>query len=171
VERLVFVDGAVREAGSPGGGSIVGIPIQVGALADFPPFRRWGQLLLRSLLTRQRMAEVFRSAYFVKSAATPEVEEAYLQVLKMKDWDLALLGVLRDSGESALKKPLAAITAPSCILWGENDPWIPLERGQALHAALAGSRLSVVPETGHLPMEEAPDEFNRLLFDCLGAAP
>jgi len=165
VTALVFVAGAVREAGQADGGS--GLPLALGALIEFPPFQRWGQLLLRSQLTRERLAQTQLSAYYVKNVVTPEVEEAYLGILQLKDWDLALLGILRDSGRNGLAEPVSALTAPTLILWGEQDTWVPLERGKALHAALPQSRLIVFPNVGHLPMEEAPTEFNAALLDFL----
>lgn len=170
VTALVFVAGAVREAGqSGGGGSILGLPISIGALAEFPPFQRWGQLLLRLLLTRERLAQTQLSAYYVKEVVTPEVEEAYLGVLEIRDWDLALLGVLRDSGRNGLPEPIGALSAATLIVWGEQDTWVPLERGKALHAALPQSKLVVFPNVGHLPMEEAPAAFNAALLEFLDA--
>jgi pimeloyl-ACP methyl ester carboxylesterase len=172
VNALVFVDGAVRglesAGGQSGGSSIVGVPVQLGMLAQFPPLQRWGQLILRGTVTRERMAQTQLTAYHVKETVTPEVEEAYLKVMKMKDWELALLGVLRDSGRNTLAQPISTLAAPTLILWGERDPWIPLERGEALHAALPQSTLVIIPATGHLPMEEDATTFNAALLEWLG---
>lgn len=167
VRALVFVDGAVREPGGAGGGSVLGLPVQIGELANFPPFRRWGQLFLRGALTRERLAEMQLSAYVVKTVVTPEVEQAYLQILDLAGWDLALLGVLRDSGRGALAQPVSTITAPVLIVWGEQDPWIPLARGEALRASLPQAAWQVIPAVGHLPMEEAPEAFNTTLIAYL----
>jgi pimeloyl-ACP methyl ester carboxylesterase len=168
VTALVFVAGAVRaDQSGGGGGSILGLPISIGALAEFPPFQRWGQLLLRSQLTRERLAQTQLTAYYVKSVVTPEVEEAYLGILEIRDWDLALLGVLRDSARNGLPQPLSAIRAPTLILWGDKDTWVPLERGEALHAALPQSKLTVFPNVGHLPMEESPAAFDAALIAFL----
>lgn len=167
VAALVFVDGAVREANSSGGGAILGIPVQLSSLAAFPPFQRWGRIALLYGLTRERMAGVQLTAYYRKEVVTPEVEEGYLQVQKIKDWDLALLGVLRDSGRSALAQPLNTLTVPTLIIWGEQDSWIPLARGEALHAALPQSELIIIPNTGHLPMEEDVAAFNSALLEWL----
>lgn len=169
VAALVFVDGAVREAtANSGGGSILGIPVQLGSLAEFPPFQRWGRIALLYGLTRERMAATQLTAYYRKEIVTPAVEEGYLQVQKIKDWDLALLGVLRDSGRNALSQPLSTLTAPTLIIWGEQDSWVPLARGQALHAALPQSEFVIIPNTGHLPMEEDVAAFNAALLGWLG---
>jgi pimeloyl-ACP methyl ester carboxylesterase len=170
VQALVFVDGALRgpEAGQGRGGPVLGIPPWLGALADFGPFQRWGQLALLHFATRERMAEVQRSAYYRKDLVTAAVVEGYLKVQKIKGWELALLGVLRDSGRNALPQPASAIAAPALVVWGEHDPWIPLGSGEALRQALPGAGWVVIPEAGHLPMEEAPAAFNRALLDFLG---
>lgn len=43
------------------------------------------------------------------------------------------------------------------ILWGREDTWIPLERGEVLHTMIPGSLLHVIPDAGHLVIEEQPD--------------
>ena len=44
---------------------------------------------------------------------------------------------------------------PELILWGEEDRWIPLERGRRLHEAIPGSRLETIPLCSHLAQEDA----------------
>lgn len=48
------------------------------------------------------------------------------------------------------------IRCPVKILWGADDPWIPLERGQALHARIPQATFETLPGIGHLPQLEAP---------------
>jgi pimeloyl-ACP methyl ester carboxylesterase len=49
------------------------------------------------------------------------------------------------------------IRCPVRILWGELDPWIPLERGRELHRLVSQASFQVLPGIGHLPQLEAPD--------------
>ncbi len=58
------------------------------------------------------------------------------------------------------------IRCPVHVLWGEKDPWIPLERGQALASAI-GVALEPLEGLGHLPQLEAPDRVARALLDAL----
>ena len=51
-----------------------------------------------------------------------------------------------------------AVRCPTLILWGEKDPWIPLERGHALHRAMPNAVFEAMPGLGHLPQLEGPDE-------------
>lgn len=48
------------------------------------------------------------------------------------------------------------IRCPGRILWGEDDPWIPIERGRALHARIPGAAFVPLPGLGHLPQLEDP---------------
>jgi len=49
------------------------------------------------------------------------------------------------------------IRCPVQILWGEDDEWIPIERGRELHAMIPGSDFISVPGAGHLMQEDAPE--------------
>ncbi len=55
---------------------------------------------------------------------------------------------------------LARITAPTLLLWGEQDAMIPLANAQDYLRAMpqAHARLVVLPGVGHLPQEENPSE-------------
>jgi pimeloyl-ACP methyl ester carboxylesterase len=56
---------------------------------------------------------------------------------------------------SALIKTIAV---PTLIIWGANDPAIPLEHGQRLHQDIQNSTLVIIPNCGHIPHEESPEE-------------
>lgn len=49
------------------------------------------------------------------------------------------------------------IRCPVAVLWGEDDPWIPLARGRALHERIPGSAFATMPGLGHLPQLEGPE--------------
>ena len=46
-----------------------------------------------------------------------------------------------------------------------------MEDGEKFHDCIAGSRLEVLPECGHSPQEECPEETGRLIADFLLDAP
>ncbi|MEI5681176.1 MULTISPECIES: alpha/beta fold hydrolase [unclassified Mesorhizobium] len=43
------------------------------------------------------------------------------------------------------------------LLWGEEDQWIPLERGRELATMLPNCAFAPVPRSGHLMQEDAPE--------------
>jgi len=48
---------------------------------------------------------------------------------------------------------------PVLIVWGRADRMIPVEHGERAHEAIAGSRLEIFEEAGHMPQLEAPARF------------
>ena len=49
------------------------------------------------------------------------------------------------------------ISKPVMILWGNEDTWIPVERGRLLHEMIPGSSFYKIPGAGHLVIEEQPE--------------
>ncbi len=50
----------------------------------------------------------------------------------------------------------SSIDIPTLILWGAEDTWIPLEKGRQLAKLIPTSTLQVIPDSGHLVIEEKP---------------
>lgn len=53
------------------------------------------------------------------------------------------------------------------ILWGEDDAWIPLERGRHLASVVPDARFLPVPHAGHLMQEDAPEAIVAAVLDFL----
>ncbi len=62
---------------------------------------------------------------------------------------------------------LARITCPTLLLTGAEDGWSPPAQHRAMHEAVAGSRLVVVPDCGHMSTLEAPAAVNAALASWL----
>ncbi len=67
--------------------------------------------------------------------------------------------VARASAEN-LRDVLPLIEVPTLLVYGDNDVRAPLTVAQDLNAAIAGSTLVVMSDTGHVCSIEAPDELN-----------
>jgi pimeloyl-ACP methyl ester carboxylesterase len=61
------------------------------------------------------------------------------------------------------------IAVPTLVVWGEHDPWIPVQRGRELARRIPGARLQLLPAAGHLVQEDEPEELARLLAGHLSA--
>lgn len=73
-----------------------------------------------------------------------------------------------DSAYTDEVQPLyAQISRPVMILWGREDAWIPLEQGEALRDMIPGSRFRVIPDAGHLVIEEQPDRLTEKILSFL----
>src|SRR5205823_6370223 len=62
------------------------------------------------------------------------------------------------------------ITAPTLVIWGEADPWIPVACGIDLADRIRDARLELLPTAGHLVQEDQPEELVRMLREHLASA-
>ena len=80
----------------------------------------------------------------------------------------AIIRTVRHWDADRISRDAHLIHQPTLLLWGDNDPEIPLADGERLHEAIPGSRLIVFLNCGHLPHEEYPKEFVEVVSDFLG---
>jgi pimeloyl-ACP methyl ester carboxylesterase len=73
--------------------------------------------------------------------------------------------VQRDT--DAYEPLLEQVHAPTLVVWGDADPWLPVAQGHELARRIPGARLAVLPGAGHLVQEDAPDELAALLLEQL----
>jgi 3-oxoadipate enol-lactonase len=65
---------------------------------------------------------------------------------------------------------LAGIRVPTLIVCGEEDTLTPPSDSEAMHRAISGSRLVLLPGAGHLSSVETPGPFNEALHTFLATA-
>jgi pimeloyl-ACP methyl ester carboxylesterase len=66
-----------------------------------------------------------------------------------------------------MRAMMRALRVPTLLVWGENDPLVPLPYGEAMREEIEGSRLVVIPRAAHVAMWDAPEEFNRAVIDFI----
>ena len=81
----------------------------------------------------------------------------------------------RNQQQAMLGRPesladLAAVRVPTLVLCGAGDAVTPPADHEAIAARIAGARLVVVPESGHLSTIEQPEAVNRALLDWLASS-
>lgn len=59
------------------------------------------------------------------------------------------------------------IRVPVLLVWGENDPLVPLPYAGAMQREIADARLEVIPRAAHVAMWDAPEAFNRIALAFL----
>jgi non-heme chloroperoxidase len=69
-------------------------------------------------------------------------------------WSATLQGLV----DAVPASETATITAPTLILWGDRDGFLPRSDQEALAAAIPGSRLVVYEDTGHAVHWEQPEQ-------------
>ena len=58
---------------------------------------------------------------------------------------------------------LSQITAPTLVVVGADDVATPVAKSEAIVAAIAGSRLEIVPDSGHSSTIEQPKALTDLI--------
>lgn len=168
VDALIFVAGGVavpsqnseRTPEANSGGSPIGGIANMAASLD--PENPTAQRLVRQFLTPDRFVGILISAYHPSFEVTQEIRDGYARVLRVNGWEGALISLFqaREGGTPIDLEAFAKFDKPILIIWGEEDTWVPLPRGEALHAFFAQSQLITYPNVGHMPMEEATNSFN-----------
>ena len=78
---------------------------------------------------------------------------------------VAALQAMMDRPDSA--PTLATIDVPTLIVAGEEDVLTPPKESEAMHAAIRGSRLEIIPRAGHAANFERPSAFNHVAAEFL----
>lgn len=97
---------------------------------------------------------------------TPGTLEAYAAPVRIQGTQEHLLASIRTWNEDVkeLERALPKIAQlPTLLVWGSRDTAVPLESAERLQTQFARAELAILPGVGHLPYEEAPDEFNLLV--------
>lgn len=77
------------------------------------------------------------------------------------------LAALRDPDVAAYGARLAAVTAPTLVLWGADDPFIAPSVGERLRDTIHGATLDVIPGARHFIPEDAPERCARAVAALL----
>ncbi|HWW53081.1 MAG TPA: alpha/beta fold hydrolase [Acidimicrobiales bacterium] len=164
VERLVLVGSgglgqevsALLRVLSLPGAEVVLPFVALPLIRDFVP--RITRLLGRAGLRPAPVAEEMWRAY--ASLADPDARLAFVHTLR---------SVVDVSGQrvSATDRLYLAAEIPTLLVWGDQDPIIPVEHARRAHADMPGSRLEIFEGAGHFPHCEQPERFVRVLTDFL----
>jgi pimeloyl-ACP methyl ester carboxylesterase len=113
-------------------------------------------------LLRRRMKRVYDRHKWVLDE--DRVRARHLP-LRASSTQRAIINTVRRWDADRISHDAHLISQPTLILWGDNDPEIPLADGKRLHNEIAGSRLVVFNNCGHLPHEEYADSFVELVTE------
>ena len=70
---------------------------------------------------------------------------------------------------NSVASDLKVMGKPTLIIWGEKDQQMPLKLAYRLNREIPGSRLTVIPDAGHLVLFDAPAAVASALVDFVGS--
>ena len=116
--------------------------------------------------TRVLLGKVFYNKLFQTDAA---VEQAIASRLAAGDgYTINRITESIIRGEDFLDDAVKTIKRPTLIIWGRQDGLVPLAEGEHFNKDIAGSKLVVIDQCGHMPQIEKPAEFNAAVLKFLG---
>jgi len=113
------------------------------------------RMLMQYTLPRGIVERSVRDVYGDPSKVTPELVDLY-SAMALREGNRKALGRRIEQGYTGDVAQLKAIKAPTLILWGGQDKLIPPEAGQRFARDIAGSKLVMFDNLGHVPQEEDP---------------
>lgn len=152
IKKMVLIDAAgfLEEENIP-------LPFK---LARTPVFGR----VIKYVVRRSVLEQFVKQVYYDSSKITSALVDRYYDLFTREgntDAFLNLVNTDYNDNTQSLKK----IKAPTLILWGREDMWIPVHNAYRFHSLIPKSHLRVYPEVGHLPMEEIAEESLKDLLD------
>jgi pimeloyl-ACP methyl ester carboxylesterase len=156
-----------------------GAPYRSLALVDPVALAPWGTPFFRLVGEHSEVFDQLPSALhralvreYVSSASSRGLHPAVHDRL-VEPW-------LGDTGQAAFYRQIAQadqrhtdevqdrygeIAIPTLVCWGQDDTWIPVDKGHELVARIPGARLALIPGAGHLVQEDAPAVLVEALLD------
>jgi pimeloyl-ACP methyl ester carboxylesterase len=113
--------------------------------------------LLLYITPRSLVVKGLNDAFTHKDIITDGMVDSYWDFVRMEGTRSATI-IRLSTRDKGIREQIAKITAPTLILWGEDDHVIPIDVAHEFHAGIPRSKLIVYPETGHVPQEEVPDK-------------
>jgi pimeloyl-ACP methyl ester carboxylesterase len=127
-----------------------------------------GDMLIKTT-TPTTLRFLIADPYVHKEVVTRELAEQYARFLWMPGARQALIEHARsyEVDRGALRPMLARVALPTLIVWSDRDPYFSLSVARELLGALPSASLQVIQDAGHVPHEEQPAQFARVVLDWL----
>ena len=153
-----------------------------------PAWMAWIRPLLKTMVRQRWLSTaLFRNAArpglirrVLKQAYPSEhnIDDALIELLykptQREGAPEAFRGFINLFDDHLAPELMQQLTVPVDLIWGEQDPWEPIAEARHWARTLECIHsLSVIPEAGHCPHDEAPDPVNSLLLKhlALGQSP
>lgn len=145
VSRLILVDAA----GYPRQSSSVPIGFRLAQVPALAP-------LMARLLPRRMIESSVQNVYGDPTRVTDELVERYYQLTLRAGNRQALVQRFQQAPAGDSQALIRQVRQPTLILWGGRDGLIAPANAERFKADIAGSRLVIFEQLGHVPQEEDP---------------
>jgi len=123
------------------------------------------QLVRRKPQIRRALSQVYRR----QESVTDELVDMLYEPSCHPNAQKVFAAILTADPGPTIDELLPQIEQPMLVLWGEADPWTPVQGAKVFQdrAALPGNEFISIPNTGHCPHDERPEIVNPLVLNWL----
>ena len=112
------------------------------------------------------VAKIFYNKMFLSDAAIDQAITTRLAAGDGYTINSITESIIR--GEDFLDDTVKTIKRPTLLIWGRQDGLVPVAEGERFNKDIAGSKLVVFDQCGHMPQVEKAGEFNAAVLKFLG---
>ncbi|MEU7219008.1 alpha/beta fold hydrolase [Nocardia iowensis] len=153
VERLVLLDAPGLDAEKAPTTPLFTTPV-LGELAT-------------TLTDRTLYAESIRGTFHNRELVTDEVIDELYAPFSRPANRAGFLALWRNLDYRLTDAWLGRITAPTLVLWGAEDTWLPASQAHGLAARIPGATAATLPGCGHTVHEDCPTPANSMISEFL----
>ena len=114
-----------------------------------------------------------KNAFEMMSGASKEIDpkiiEGFVKRMQLPNAKMAFMSTLLGLKNSEIiTEKLSSITVPTMVIWGEQDPVIPVKYADSFASRIKDCRFFRMDGCGHTPYVEAPNQFVKIVLEFLG---
>lgn len=125
--------------------------------------------IAEQITPRSLISQSLDQSVSVKKVVDDAMVDRYWELLRFPGNRAATMARFSAPYDPLSEGEIAAISAPTLIIWGDEDQLIPLSAGKWLDQTMQNSELVVYQGVGHLPQKEMPQATLSDLRRWLGA--
>lgn len=115
---------------------------------------------------RDRAREAF-AEMSASTEASPAIVDSFIERMNEPNAKMAFMSTLLGLKNSSLDGRLGGIAAPTLLVWGSNDPVIPIRHARQFVSAIPCCKFYRMERSGHTPFVDSPAKFARAVLDFL----
>ncbi len=106
--------------------------------------------------------KILTDSFYDKAKLTDDVVAGYTAPMQNNSWKAALWRFMTASQKNEVRANLWRIDIPTFVITGDHDKIVKVEDTFKVAERILGHSIYLVPNTGHLAHEEAPEDFLRV---------
>ncbi|MDB4683132.1 alpha/beta fold hydrolase [bacterium] len=130
--------------------------------------QRWiTKLIYRALAKKSIIKKVLEIAYPTKQHVNSEIIDILYSATQSKNADESFRGFINLFDDRLAPDILKTLTTPVHLIWGEKDPWEPVEQAERWVSINCVESINILQKLGHCPHDEGPEIVNTSILKLI----